>query len=90
VSPSGHDVRVRIERKGRKGKTVTVAGPFFLAAEDARDLAKALKSACGSGGTVKPSQGHGGNPCRTIEVQGDHVDRVIAALRLRGYPARRG
>ena len=74
--PKAQLVRLRIERKGRGGKVVTVvegiAGPPALLEETAR----ALKEACGTGGTVK--QG-------TIELQGDHRTRAAAALATRGY-----
>jgi translation initiation factor 1 len=44
-------------------------------------LAKQLKPACGSGGTVKDG---------AIEVQGDHVVVVLmAALQKRGYVVKR-
>ena len=43
-------------------------------------LGKQLKAACGSGGTVKDG---------VIEVQGDHTDRVVLALKKLGYTAKR-
>jgi translation initiation factor 1 len=43
-------------------------------------LAKQLKAACGSGGTVKDG---------VIEVQGDHVLVLMAALQKRGYVVKR-
>lgn len=43
-------------------------------------LGKQLKTACGSGGTVKDG---------VIEVQGDHCERVIEALGKQGWIARR-
>jgi translation initiation factor 1 len=43
-------------------------------------LGQELKAACGSGGTVKDG---------TIEVQGDHVAKVLAWLQQRGYTAKR-
>lgn len=73
-------VRVSRESKGRGGKTVTLvrgvdAGDAVLAA-----LAKRLKAACGSGGTVKDG---------TIEIQGDHTERVCALLVQEGRVVKR-
>jgi translation initiation factor 1 len=88
-TPAEHSVRVRRERSGRKGKTVTVAGPFYLAREEALRLAKALKQECGSGGTLKDSTDRSGSACRTIEIQGDHADRVVHRLAECGFAAKR-
>jgi len=73
-------VRVRLERQGRGGKVVTVVEG--LAGHPARieEIAKTLKSRCGAGGTVKG---------RTIEVQGDHRDRIVEALASLAIPAKR-
>lgn len=67
-------VQVRRETKGRNGKSVTVVRGLPLDDAALVALGKALKAACGSGGTVKDGQ---------IEVQGDHCDRVIEILRQR-------
>ena len=87
--PSEHAVRVRLERSGRKGKTVTVAGPFYLARDDASRLIKELKRTCGSGGTLKAATDAAGSSCLTLEIQGNHVDRVVQQLQGRGFPAKR-
>lgn len=73
-------VRVQRDAKGRGGKTVTVVTGITLPDSDLEALGKQLKAACGSGGTVKD-----GN----IEVQGDHVDRVVALLNAQGFKAKR-
>ena len=73
-------VRVRREKKGRKGKTVSVISGLPLAAEELKDLAGELKRRCGSGGGVKD-----GN----IEIQGDHVEDLLSVLTDRGYSAKR-
>jgi translation initiation factor 1 len=63
--------KLRLEKKGRGGKTATVVydlpsnGPFL------KDLAQELKRACGTGGTVSEN---------TIELQGDLRDRVREIL----------
>jgi translation initiation factor 1 len=73
-------VRVSRETKGRGGKTVTLVKGVSLASNDLEALGKQLKAACGSGGTVKDS---------VIEVQGDHIDRIVAMLNALGYGAKR-
>jgi translation initiation factor 1 len=73
-------VRVGRETKGRGGKAVTVVKGLHLNEADLQALAKQLKAACGSGGTVKAG---------VIEVQGDHCDKVVAWLQGKGYTTRR-
>ena len=43
-------------------------------------LARQLKTACGSGGTVKEG---------VVEIQGDHGDRVTEWLRREGHTVKR-
>ena len=73
-------VRVSHETKGRKGKGVTVVKGLALDAVALAALGKQLKTACGSGGTVKDG---------LIEIQGDHRELVIAALSKQGHTVRR-
>lgn len=65
-------IRVSRETGGRGGKCVTVVRGLGLAPDALDALAKTLKAACGSGGTVKDG---------VVEIQGDHCDRVVAQLR---------
>lgn len=69
-------VRVFLETKGRKGKGVTLVKGLTLDALALAQLGKQLKTACGSGGTVKDG---------AIEIQGDHRERVIEELGKRGW-----
>ena len=78
--PSDGVVRVSRETKGRAGKGVTVVRGLALDAAALTGLGKQLKAACGSGGTVKDG---------TIEVQGDHCERVMAALKSQGFVVKR-
>ena len=73
-------VRVSRETKGRGGKSVTLVKGLALDKTALALLGKQLKTACGSGGTVK-----GG----VIEVQGDHADALVAVLQKQGYNAKR-
>jgi translation initiation factor 1 len=79
ADPDGR-AKVRREKKGRGGKTVTAVYGLSLDPESLNELGKKLKRACGSGGSVKNG---------VIEIQGDEVDRVIALLEKEGYPAKR-
>ncbi|MEI8028207.1 MAG: translation initiation factor Sui1 [Comamonadaceae bacterium] len=73
-------VRVSRETKGRAGKGVTLVRGLALDAPAMAALGKQLKTACGSGGTVKEG---------VIEVQGDHCERVIEMLKSQGFAAKR-
>ena len=73
-------VRVSRQTKGRGGKAVTLVNGVPLAPDELVVLGKMLKTACGSGGTVKDG---------VIEVQGDHVERVIESLKAQGYRVKR-
>ncbi|NJS35365.1 MAG: translation initiation factor Sui1 [Brachymonas sp.] len=79
ASPDGV-VRIQRETKGRGGKSVTLVRGLGLEAVALAALGKQLKAACGSGGTVKDG---------VIEVQGDHVLTLMAALEKRGYSVKR-
>jgi translation initiation factor 1 len=68
--------KLRIEKAGRGGKTVTVVYDLPRNETFLKTLAQDLKRACGTGGSV----GDG-----TVELQGDLRDRVRDALRARGF-----
>lgn len=79
--PQGdYTVRVSRESKGRGGKTVTLVRGLPLAAEALVQLGKQLRTACGTGGTVKDG---------VLELQGDHVDKTLAWLQQQGHAAKR-
>jgi translation initiation factor 1 len=69
-------VRISRDRKQRGGKTVTVVTGLPGGSEALAEVAARLKRICGSGGTVKDG---------TIEVQGDHRDKIADALRAEGH-----
>ena len=71
-------VRVRRETKGRGGKTVSTISGVPLAEAPLRELATALKKRCGCGGALKDG---------VIEIQGEHVELLLAELHTRGFKA---
>jgi translation initiation factor 1 len=78
--PADGVARVRRETAGRHGKTVTAVHGLRLGEAALRELASELKRLCGSGGSAKDG---------VIEIQGEHVERVMEALVARGIQAKR-
>ena len=84
--PAGQQsIHVRVERAGRGGKTVTVAGPLRLVRAEAAALLAELKRACGGGGALKLGTTPAGEPAFLLELQGDHRARLPELLRARGF-----
>lgn len=81
LAPSRQRLTVRIDRRQRAGKQVTLVEGFVGTSEDLAALAKTLKTKCGVGGTAKDGE---------ITVQGDLRDKVVALLQGMGYNAKRG
>ena len=77
--PESQDLRVMLDRKQRKGKSVTLVSGFVGEEEDLKDLAKMLKSKCGVGGTAKNGE---------ILIQGDHRIKILELLKSAGYKAK--
>ncbi len=73
-------VGVSRQTKGRGGKCVTIVKGLALDAIALAALGKQLRSACGSGGTVKDG---------VIEVQGDHCELVMDWLTKQGHKPKR-
>ena len=68
--------KLRMEKKGRGGKTVTVIAGLPRNNAFLTELCQELKRACGTGGTVSDD---------AIELQGDLRDRVRACLRKKEF-----
>lgn len=67
---------IRMEKKGRGGKTVTVVEGFNGSEDACESLGKELKSHCGCGGSVDEG---------IILIQGDQRKKVMEFLRNKGY-----
>jgi translation initiation factor 1 len=74
--PSRIIAKLRMEKKGRGGKTMTVVYDLPQNAAFLKELAGELKRACGTGGAVVD----GG-----VEIQGDLRDRVRDVLVKKGW-----
>ena len=81
LPPSRQRLIVRIDRRGRAGKQVTLIEGFKGSGDDLAVLAKTLKVKCGVGGSAKDVE---------ITIQGDLRDKVTALLTSMGYGAKRG
>ena len=79
LPPNQQNLRVQASRKGRKGKTVTVISGFQSTPETLSKLLKQLKTQCGTGGTLKDN---------TLEIQGDHAQKLVQLLTQLGYKAK--
>ena len=68
--------KLRVEKTGRGGKTVTVIYDLPRNTAFLKDLAQELKRTCGTGGAVSEN---------TVELQGDLRDRVREMLTKKGW-----
>lgn len=73
------NLRVRIEKNHRGGKTVTVVDGFIGSPNDLDALGQTLKKKCGVGGSVKDG---------LILIQGEQKDRIVKMLMEMGYKAK--
>ena len=81
LPPARQRLIVRLDRRQRAGKQVTLVEGFVGGSDDLAALAKTLKTKCGVGGTAKEGE---------ITIQGDLRDKVTALLQSMGYNAKRG
>ena len=79
LAPEKQNLRVTIDSKQRKGKTVTLVQGFVGTEEDLKELAKLLKTKCGVGGSVKDGE---------IIIQGEVKEKVLTILRDNKYRAK--
>lgn len=74
--PSDGVVRLFRDRGGRNGKTVTVIRGLPERGPALEDRVAQMKRMCGAGGTLKDG---------TVEIRGDHRERLAEHLRSLGY-----
>lgn len=76
LSPTQQKLRIQLETKHRGGKTASIVLGFIGKDDDLQDLAKKLKSFCGTGGSAKDGE---------IIIQGDHREKLLQWFLKNGY-----
>lgn len=76
LAPGAGPLRVARETKGRGGKTVTLVRGLGVAPAALAAIGKELRTSLGAGGSARDG---------VLEVQGDHVERVVVWLEQRGW-----
>lgn len=70
------NLRVLLDRKGRKGKTATIIEGFEVSDEEVQAIASELKRKIGTGGSARGGE---------ILLQGDWRSKAAELLRKKGY-----
>jgi translation initiation factor 1 len=80
IPPEKQDLRVMLDKKQRKGKSVTLVTGFTGKDTDLQELARMLKTKLGVGGSAKNGE---------ILIQGDFRQKVIDILVQSGFKVKR-
>ena len=76
LPPEKQKLIISLDKKQRRGKTVSLITGFKGTEDDLADLGKVLKKKCGTGGSAKDGE---------IIIQGDFRDRLKTLLEKDGY-----
>jgi translation initiation factor 1 len=76
LPPEKQNLSIRLETKGRGGKSATIITGFIGTENDLKDLEKLLKARCGSGGSSKDGE---------ILIQGDFKEKIYQFLFEKKY-----
>jgi translation initiation factor 1 len=74
--PGEQILKVRLDKKQRGGKIVTLIEGLRMSDGALEDLSRQLKTHCGGGGSAKNGE---------ILIQGDHRDKIVQWLLKKGF-----
>ncbi len=80
ILPKNQELILKLEKKGRGGKTVVIIENFIGSENALKDLAKEIKNHCGTGGSIKDG---------AILIQGDVRDKIIVFLKNKAFKTKR-
>ncbi len=80
LDPNEQQLEAHLEKKGRGGKTAIIIKGFVGPEDELKELGKALKSHCATGGSVKDGE---------IIIQGNMRDKAMDFLKGKGYQVKR-
>ncbi len=69
-------IKIKLDTSGRRGKEVTMISNIQHNPQVIEELESKLKQHCGAGGT---------SYAKTIEIQGNHLEKVRQFLQKEGY-----
>lgn len=78
ASPARGPLKMRLEK--RRGKPLVVLFELGMAAAQQKELLKEIQQLCGTGGCLKDG---------SLEIQGDHRERIEQLLAARGLKVKR-
>ena len=67
---------LKLDKKSKRGKTITIATGFRLPDREIKSLAKALRKKCSTGGTFDKD---------TIELQGNFLEKTALELQANNF-----
>ena len=76
LDPAQQLLKVRLDKKQRGGKIVTLIEGLQMSDQEIEDMSRQLKTHCGGGGSAKNGE---------IIIQGDHRDKIVQWLHKKGF-----
>ena len=79
LPPERQNLKIRLDKKQRKGRMVTLIEGFTGREYDLMNLSRELKTKCSTGGTIKDG---------VVIIQGDFRDKINGLLKSKGFNVR--